>query len=90
MLKVSQPYGNGTLEYAGIELVQHYLEGDLQIVNSFYLHDVAVNGDRVEYTLTEWRDPRMVGPTGPFPMINRYIATVRDGKILSIVQRQVD
>src|SRR6187431_3212058 len=26
-LRVSQPYGDGTLEYAGIEAVQHYLEG---------------------------------------------------------------
>lgn len=90
VLQVSQPYGNGTLEYAGIKAVQHYLEGDMRRINSLTIQEMSVNGDRVEYTVAEWLDPRSVGPLGPFPSVNRYAATVRDGKIQSITQRPLD
>ena len=51
---------------------------------------MTVSGDRVEYSVTEWLDPRSVGPSGPFPTISRYVAIVRDGKIRSLVQQPVD
>lgn len=90
VLKVSQPYGEGVLEYTGIQAVQHYLEGDTRRINSLSIQEMTVNGERVEYSVAEWLDPRIVGPAGPFPSNNRYYAIVRDGKIQSIVQRPLD
>lgn len=90
VLKLSQPYGDGSMEYAGIEAVQHYLEGDMRRILSLTVQEMTVKGDHVEYSVVEWLDPRSVGPTGPFPSINRYSAVVRDGKIQSIVQLPLD
>lgn len=90
VLKVSQPYADGALEYTGIQAVQHYLEGDMRRIHSLTLQEMTVNGDSVEFTVAEWLDPRSVGFAGPFPAINRYLAIVRDGKIRSIVQRPLD
>jgi hypothetical protein len=87
VLRVNQPYTSGYLEYAGIEDVQRYLDADIMRVNYAYIQNISVRGDMVEYTLTEWHNPRIVGPAGPFPAVNRYTAIVRDGKIVSIIQQ---
>jgi len=90
VLEFSQPYGDGTLEYKGVQAVERFLEGNMQRSFSLNIQEMTVNGDRVEYTIAEWLNPRIVGPTGPFPSISRYIATVRDGKIQFIIQYPVD
>lgn len=73
------------IEYAGIEAAQNLLEYDRSRL-SRHLDQIKVNGDVVEYTLTEWLNPRIVGMNVKQPFVLHYTAQVRGGKILTITQ----
>ncbi len=73
------------VEYNGIEVVQNLVVGDRTVL-SRHIDQLAVNGDTVEYTLTEWLNPRIVGMNTSQPFILHCTAQIRDGKILSITR----
>lgn len=83
-----RPNARGQLErveYNGIEVVQNLVIGDRAVL-SRHIEQLTVNGDTVEYTLTEWLNPRLVGMNISQPFILHCTAQIRDGKILSITR----
>jgi hypothetical protein len=73
------------VKYSGIEAVQVWLENDHTVL-SRSLGEILVKGDTVQYTLTEWLDPRIVGPGATQPRVTHWTAHVLRGKLISLIQ----
>lgn len=53
-------------------------------VLSFSVENVRAQGNAVTYAVTEWLDPRTVGPNYPQPVRSNVTARVESGQIVSI------
>lgn len=68
----------------GVQALEGLLESSK--VLSFSIDDLKVEDDKVTYILTEWLDPRTVGPNYPQPRRSHLIAVVQNGEIASITK----
>lgn len=66
----------------GIQAVEQALKYSHAL--SFSVQNVRASGEQVTYRLTEWMDPRVVGPNYPQPVQSNVTAVVQDGQIVSI------
>lgn len=73
------------VKYNGIEAVQGWLENDRTVL-SRSVSEILVQGDTVQYTLTEWLDPRIAGPGATQPRVTHWTAHVHRGKLLALIQ----
>ncbi len=83
LLKTETP-GGFSETVQGVQAVRNALA--YSNVLSFAAEHFQANGDKVTYTMTEWLDPRIVGPNYPQPHKSNLVAVVADGKIVSITE----
>jgi len=68
--------------FGGMQTLEGLLESSK--ILSFSVGDWKVEGNKVNYALSEWFDPRIVGPNYPQPRHSHLIAVVENGEIVSI------
>lgn len=66
---------------------QQAIAGQLDYTNvlSFTVEDFQVNGNAISYTLTEWLDPRVVGPNFKQPLRRHMTAIVEHAEITNFI-----
>ena len=68
----------------GVQAVRNALQ--YSNVLSFTADHFQADGDKVTYVMTEWLDPRIVGPNYAQPHQSHLIAIVANGEIVSITE----